>query len=103
MSAELIAFPGTTPPATPAEAVAPAELGYIEPVCPPEYFVRDLARVHVFGSATRLIFTAPELANDGEGEQNVGVAKLMVPTDALRAIYDKIGAALGVAATAGAG
>lgn len=95
MTAEVFTFPGGTPPAEPAEP-APALLPIIEPSVAPEIFGTDLARVHVHGPFSRLVWSAPQVAFEcpGESPHNIVMCKIVVPTESLQAIYDALGKAI---------
>src|ERR1035437_3903731 len=95
----VITLPGVKLPTEP-----PAEISCIEPSPAPEFFCADLARVNVHGTFTRLIFTTVDMVvEDLSGApQNVCVCKIVVPTEALQAIYEAIGKRLPPAEPAGA-
>jgi hypothetical protein len=84
----VIKLPGVKLPPEP-----PAELPYIEPCPVSEFFCADLARVHVHGPFTRLTFTTVEMVAEcpRAEPQNVAVCKIVVPTEALPALYEAIG------------
>ena len=84
----VIKLPGVKLPTEP-----PDEMRFLEPYPAPEFFCVDLARVHVHGAFTRLTFTTVEMVAEQlrGAPQNICVCKIVVPTEALPALYEAIG------------
>jgi len=89
----VITFPGSNPPEQTAEQALRTELRIVEPSPAPEIFCTHLARVHDYGSFTKLLFSKRDrdIYDPNAPEQNIIEVRLTVPTDALQAIYDAIG------------
>jgi hypothetical protein len=83
------------------KAEKPAELQCIEPGIAPEFFSTDLARIFVHGPFVRLVWSSPdkgvERIDDDEFNNIVNV-KIVVPTEALQAIYEALGKAIAASA-----
>lgn len=101
MTDTIIPLPGHRAPKPVAEK--PAELPLTEPAMAAEIFTAELARIYVHGPFSRLVWATPDVLCDYDTAtpaQRVVNAKLIVPTEALPAIYEALGKA--IAATEGA-